>query len=298
MKIGVVVLNWHQADDVITCVRSVMGWSLLVAVWVVDNASTDDGVVHIRQACPAVQVIVNEANLGFAGGNNVGMQAAIAAGCEAVMLLNNDALVDETAVSLLTTALNQHPELGMVGPSLWELDNPEHLLSAGGDDIGLHVSTHLHHVPAVGELAEAAYVPGTCILIKTEVLNKIGLLDETYFFSGEVADLCARARQHGYRCAIIGGAKAFHEIGRSAHERRHLHAYYILRNRFLFVRKFHAAHKWRLFVYWTWQCGRAWGSAVLTREWPRARAVMLACWDGWNGRFGSQNQRVTKGAGQ
>jgi GT2 family glycosyltransferase len=133
-------------------------------------------------------------------------------------------------------------------------------------------------------------------LIRTVVLQEIGCLDEDYFFGGEVADLCARSRQHGYDCAIVGGVKAYHEVDRSAEVRQQLHIYYVLRNRFLFVSKFHTAQKWRLFAYWTWQCLLVWGNAVKSRHWQRARAVLLACWDGWNGRFGPQNVRVTKGA--
>lgn len=298
MKLGVVILNWHQADDVINCVQAVTAWALPVAIWVVDNASADDGVARIRQACPTVQVIVNEANLGFAGGNNVGIQAAIDDGCDAVMLLNNDAVIDETAVSLLTTAFHQYPQLGIVGPSLWDAEQPKRLLSAGGSDIGLSINTHLHDVPPLGHIQRVSYVPGTCILMLTNLLHKIGCLDEAYFFGGEVADLCARAQQHGYDCAIIGGAKSYHAVDRSADVRHHLHIYYVLRNRFLFVRKFHPQQKWRLFVYWTWQCVQVWGNAILAGEWARARAALLAVYDGWNGRFGAQNQRVTKGAVQ
>ncbi|MCP5100431.1 MAG: glycosyltransferase family 2 protein [Chloroflexi bacterium] len=296
MKIGVVILNWHQADDVITCVQSVKKWSLPAIVWVVDNASTDDSIDQIQQTCPIVHLIANKANLGFAGGNNVGIQAAVATECDAVMLLNNDAVVDETAVSRLITTLNQHPNLGIVGPSLWDADQPDRLLSAGGGDIGKQLSTHLKIAPADGQIQEVGYIPGTCILIRTDLLNQIGLLDEAYFFGGEVADLCVRARQQGFASAIVGGAKSYHQVERSASERHNLHIYYVLRNRFLFVSKFHPQQKWRWFMYWTWQCALTWVHALRMREWRRARAVALACWDGWNGHFGAQNSRVTKGA--
>ncbi len=298
MKIGVVILNWNQVEDTIACTQSVLDWSLPADIWIVDNASSAQSAAQIRQACPTAELLVNAQNLGFAGGNNAALREIIKGDYDAAMLLNNDAMIEETAVSHLITALHQHPQLGIVGPSLWDADRPQRLLSAGGGDIGLAVHTHLYDLPPAGQIQPVAYVPGTCILIRTSVLQDIGLLDESYFFGGEVADLCARAQQQGYGCAIVGGVKAYHAVHRSADVRHHLHIYYVLRNRFLFVRKFHPQQKWRLFAYWTRQCMQVWGSAVLNREWARARAVMLACWDGWNGRFGAQNQRVTKGAVQ
>ncbi len=298
MKIGVVILNWNQVEDTIACTQSVLDWSLPADVWIVDNASSERSVAQIRQASLAANLVVNSQNLGFAGGNNVALKEIIKGDYNAVMLLNNDAVIEETAVSHLIAAFHQYPQLGIVGPSLWDADQPERLLSAGGGDIGLAINSHLHDLPPVGQIRPVTYVPGACILIRTSLLKEIGNLDEAYFFGGEVADLCTRAQQQGYGCAIVGGVKVYHAVHRSADVRHHLHIYYVLRNRFLYVRKFHPRQKWRLFAYWTWQCMQVWGNAVLHREWQRARAVMLACWDGWNGRFGPQNQRVTKGAVQ
>jgi GT2 family glycosyltransferase len=163
MNIGVVVLNWNQADDTIACVQALHHWTMPVDIWIVDNASSDQSVVRIRQACPDATLLVNEQNLGFAGGNNVALRQMIHADYDAVMLLNNDAVVGETAVSQLINAFNQNPHLGIVGPSLWDSDCPDRVLSVGGGDIGLSVNTHLQELPAEGQLQSVAYVPGTCI---------------------------------------------------------------------------------------------------------------------------------------
>ena len=297
MSLGILILNWNQAADTISCVRSVQAWANPEdVVYVVDNGSSTAEREQLTQALTNSTLIQSQHNLGFAGGNNLGLKAALSARHDAIMLLNNDAAISETAVSKLCQALEQQPPLGMVGPSLWDADQPDRLLSAGGSDMGLNLMTHHQTLPASGEIQPVDYIPGTCILIRTAVLQKIGLLDEDYFFGGEVADLCARARENGYLCAIVGGSRAQHRVERSAQQRHQLHIYYVLRNRFLFVKKFHPQQKTRLFFYWTWQIIRIWGQAVLAQNWPRARAVALACWDGWHGRFGGQNARITRGA--
>ncbi|WP_420629572.1 glycosyltransferase family 2 protein [Candidatus Leptofilum sp.] len=294
MSLAILILNWNRAEDTIHCVRSVQAWRQPEDhIWVIDNNSAPEDRAKLRQVLQdEVIFIFSPANLGFAGGNNLGLQAALATEHDTVLLLNNDATVDGTAVTKLLTLLQTHPHLGMVGPELWD---GEQMLSAGGGDIGLTLGTHHQEPLANSEMREVAYIPGTCIFIRTAVLQQVGLLDEDYFFGGEVADLCARVRQAGFGAAVLGGTRAQHQVERSAGQRHQLHIYYVLRNRFLYVQKFHASQRLRLFLYWSLISGHIWLEALLQRNWPRARAAVLACWDGWHGRFGGQNARVTRG---
>ena len=130
------------------------------------------------------------------------------------------------------------------------------------------------------------------IIIRTEIFRKLGLLDEAYFFSSEVADLCLQARQAGYFSAINTQAKAFHAVGRSSKFRETLYPYYIIRNRFLLIRKFHRQWQPFFFCFWalyslllSWKIQLA-GKRVM------AQAVRLGLLDGLQGRFGGQNERV------
>jgi len=294
MSLAVLILNWNRAEDTIHCVHSVQKWLPPGdSIWIIDNNSVAEDRARLQQILSdKVNFIFSDTNLGFAGGNNLGLQAVLTSGYEAVLLLNNDAIVDGTAVFKLLSLLQNNPHLGMVGPELWD---GSQLLSAGGGDIGLALNTHLQKPLAASEVRPVVYVPGTCILIRTTVLQQIGVLDEAYFFGGEVADLCARAQQAGYQTAVLGGTRAQHHVERSAGQRHQLHIYYVLRNRFLYVQKFHTPQRLKLFVYWSLTGGRIWLEAVIQRNWPRARAAALAVWDGWNGRFGGQNTRVTRG---
>jgi GT2 family glycosyltransferase len=250
---------------------------------------------QIGQACPQAHLICSPTNRGFAGGNNLGLKQALKMNCAEILLLNNDARIEADSVVRLQETLQANPGLGIVGPVLWDDDRPQVLLSAGGLDIGRHVSGHILEPPAADEVRQVTYVPGTCVMIRDSTLQTVGLLDEDYFFGGEMADLCARAHQHGFTSAIDGGARATHSVNRSSAVRHKLHIYYVLRNRFLFVRKFHRQDQCRLFAYWTINSIKLWLQSIRAQDWQRARAIRLACLDGWRGRFGGQNARVTKG---
>ncbi len=294
--LDIIILNWNAPDDTLSCLRQLTRWrELTPRIWVVDNGSTDDSVARIRAAFPQVHVLAGERNLGFAGGNNLALRRAMAAGAAYILLLNNDATISEADLRRLLTHLEQHPRLGFVGPTLWNAQSPEQLLSAGGRDIARHLVTHRRDLPTGETLRPVAYVPGTCLLIRAAALQTVGFLDEAYFFSGEVADLCMRGHQAGWNSAIAADARAFHNVARSSEMRERLHVYYILRNRFRFTRKFHRRERWRWLPLWIGYGVYIAALAALHGKFRRARAALLGVWDGLRGRYGGQNERVLGG---
>jgi len=294
MKLALVILNWNAAEDTAACLRSVRAWEAAglldrPALWVVDNGSRPPGIEPVRREFPEVHVVASPVNRGFAGGSNLGIEAALAGGSDAILLLNNDAAVDPSSVAAMLATLGSDPGIGVVGPTLWHRGR---CVSAGGRDIARYGVTHLRLPEPPAALLEVDYVPGTVALVRRQVFEAVGLLDEDYFFGGEMADLCHRARLRGLRSVTDPGARAVHDLDRSSRERRTLHLYYIVRNRFLFVRKHYPRRRAWLYAVWT---GRAALTAVaaLGRGDPRrARAVALGVLDAVRGRFGGQNERV------
>ena len=261
-------------------------------IWVVDNHSTNGSVEAISHECPDVHLIRNPVNLGFSGGNNRGIVRALSASDAPILLMNNDAFVEEQDIIRLLNMLQEDEELGLIGPLIFDADQRDRLLSAGGRDIGRYVNTHICEATAGDSVHQVDYVPGTVMVVRAEVFRAVGLFDEEYFFSGEVADLCERARQHGYASAIDTRARAFHSLGRSSDLRETLHAYYVLRNRFLFVRKFRHAQRVSLYSFWV-----LYGLGVSLKarsqgKSAKARAVRLGLLDGLRGRFGGRNEYV------
>jgi len=293
MELAIIILNWNAAADTTRCVRTVASWEVLrPTIWVVDNHSTDGSAETISRECPDVHLIRNPANLGFSGGNNRGIAQALSAGDAPILLLNNDAFIEEQDIIRLVDTLQADERLGLIGPLIFDADLKDRLLSAGGRDIGRYVNTHIREVTTDAPVRQVDYVPGTVILIRAEVFRTIGLFDEDYFFSGEVADLCERARQHGYASAIDTRARAFHSLNRSSDLRETLHAYYVFRNRLLFIRKFRHAQRVPLCSFWVLYGLGVSLKAQLQGQSAKARAVRLGLLDGLHGRFGGQNERV------
>ena len=117
-------------------------------------------------------------------------------------------------------------------------------------------------------------------------------MDEAYFFSTELADLCKRAQLNGYRCAIHQEAKAFHHIERSSQFRITLYVYYMIRNRFLYIRKFYRLAKLPLMGFWAVYSLLLTVKLYISGQRASASSVYLGLLDGLQGRFGGQNERV------
>ncbi|HEY76449.1 MAG TPA: glycosyltransferase family 2 protein [Thermoflexia bacterium] len=291
--LAVIILNWNAADDTIRCVREIEAWEhLRPTIWVVDNGSAEESIAAIAQSCPNVRLIRNGANLGFAGGTNRGIVAALAVDEVPILLLNNDASVAEPDIARLLDTLHRDKRIGFVGPLLFDMHDTEHLLSAGGRNPVLHHHSHILTLSPGPPVRTVAYVPGTVVVVRPEVFRQVGLLDENYFFSMEVADLCRRAAQIGYRSVVDTRARAFHSLERSSDLRGTLHVYYIIRNRFLFIRKFYPRSMWLLSAVWSLYSLALWLKVRAAGRPTTARAIWLGLWDGLHGRFGGQNERV------
>lgn len=294
MNVAVVILNWNQAAATIRCVEAVAAWTHVAPdIWVVDNASQDGSRDLIPKRCPTAQVLASDSNLGFAGGNNLALRRILSSQSDVVLLLNNDVVITEDQVQRLLTELETHPRLGLVGPLLDERRGHEQVFTAGGRDIARHLGTRHEEkaadIPALiamHRLLDVDYVPGTVALVRTEVFRIVGLFDEDYFFSGEMADFCRRAGVQGYASAVCPHAWAMHEPGGA---RSTLYRYYTLRNRFLYIRKFYPSRRALFACGWS-AVGLAMAARSLIQGRPvEARAAWRALRDGLAGRFGNRN---------
>jgi len=299
--ISVVILNWNAAQDTLACVQRLLTWQRLHPhIIIVDNASAPaeiEPLATFTQAHPNIALIRNPHNQGFSGGSNRGIEHALAQSPNLpILLLNNDADITETDLIKLHDALIADPTLGAIGPVLYTTQTPPRIISAGGKDPRWHIHTLHTRIDSTRLLMPVHYISGSVALFRAEVFRAAGLLDEAFFFNTEIADLCQRAAQHThhYRTAIHTQAQAFHDLHRSASNRRALYVYYIVRNRLLYVRKHGGA--WRIPLLMGWSL---YGLALYLRtrmagQRPPANAIGLGTLDGLLGRFGGQNERVLK----
>lgn len=293
MELTVIILNWNAASDTVRCVQNASSWRhLQPKILVVDNASTDGSLATISRECPEADLIRNSINLGFGGGNNKGITAALSMGDAPILLLNSDAWIKEKDVIRLLETLQAEDQIGFVGPLLFDAEQRDKLLAAGSRDPALHHHSHNRRLPTGDSVRIVECVPGTVFLARAELFHEAGLLDERYFYGSEVADLCLRAKRYGYLGAVDIRARAYHDLSRSSDFRRALYPYYIIRNRFLLIRKFHRRWKILLYIFWTIYSLALSAKEQLRGESSTARGILLGLLDGLRGRFGNQNERV------
>ncbi len=218
--IGVVTVTYNSADvlrDFLRCMVAQTHDDFVL--FAVDNASQDN-TLHILRQCSdgRLRIISNSNNRGVAGGNNQGIQAALEAGCRSVLLINNDTDFNATLLSQLDEGLSAH-NVEMICPKMMYYDEPHRIWAAGGTFqrwLGYR-SVHLgqgqvdmgqHDRPRL-----VTYVPTCCVLIKKEVFDKIGLMDERYFVYVDDVDFMYRAMKAGVRLLYLPEAKLLHKVG-------------------------------------------------------------------------------------
>lgn len=292
MELSIIILNWNAATDTIRCVQRIAAWEQVrPIIWVVDNGSTYGSVEAIIQECPHIRLIRNPANLGFAGGNNRGLTEALALGNAPILLINNDAWIAEKDVIQLLKTLQTTSPIGFIGPLLYDAEQPDKLLAAGGMSPVKRHHSHIHKFDPDSPTFTVEYIPGTVIIGRAEVFRSVGLLDEDFFFSAEIADLCLRAAKHGYPSIVDTQARAYHTLSRSSSLRDTLYTYYIIRNRFILLRNHYRWHIW-LYSFWTLYSMALALKLKLSGKVHIAQSVYLGLLDGLCRRFGGQNERV------
>jgi GT2 family glycosyltransferase len=204
-----IVLNFNAPDDTIRCVRSLGSALADESILVVDNGSTDGSSETIRRALPGVGVVDAGANLGYGGGNNVGIRAALARDARHVLLLNNDTeVVDPGFVSSLRSALAENAEAGIAGPLVRYPDGTVQPTTSKAPSfrlaLGLAIGARLRRRPPREQtLQRVEVLNGVCLLIRREVLEGTGGFDERYFMYVEEADFAARARHLGWMSLYV-----------------------------------------------------------------------------------------------
>jgi GT2 family glycosyltransferase len=259
---------------------------------VVDNASDSPDAEAIRSEFPEIHVVRSRENRGFAGGTNLGVAQALEASDAQILLLNNDVAIEEGDVVRLLDLLEGTPDAGVLAPVLYHGADRHRILSAGSRSPVLHRFHSISELPERGGIYEVASVSGAAVLIRPAVFRRVGMLDESYFFATEMADFCRRAAKAGYRTFVDSDAKAYHDIDRSTPLRETLYVYYVVRNRFLFIRRFHPFSG--IFLAATWALYGAQQALRLHRSGRHAtaKAISMGVVDGLRGRFGGQNPRV------
>lgn len=246
----VLVLNWNGYPDTIRCLQSLKSLTYKnAAVVVIDNASTDRSVERIKAAYSLVNILVNQDNLGFAGGNNVGIKYALKQGADYIWLLNNDTEVHPEALGKMIEVAEADPTIGMVGSRIFHLEQRDKLLFAGGK-INWFAGWCRHDTQHSSEekFRDVDFITGCSLLVRRNVVESIGLLDENFFLYFEDADWSIRARKAGFRLVVAPASIVWHKEMGSIKGRSPAHEYYVTRNNLLFMKKHGSPWLWLTFA--------------------------------------------------
>lgn len=238
--VSLIVLNWNGRQHLAYCLPSLLATDYSpYEIIVVDNASTDDSVTFVHENFPNVQVIVNERNLGFSAGMNIGLRAARG---DIVVLLNNDIYVRPDWLHALIRPIVTNESVGIVGCKLLFPD--EQTIQHAGATLTYPTAYSQHYGyqemdrGQCDQVREVDYVTGAAMAIARRVLVDVGFLDEGFSpFYFEEADFCRRAKAAGYQVLYVPDAVAIHHEGASLSQVQGVRLYAFHKNRLRFVLK-------------------------------------------------------------
>ena len=239
-RTAAVVLNYQTPDDTTLALRSLEGSRRpFRSVIVVDNGSQDGSESLLRSRMRQATFVANGTNLGFAGGCNVGIRTALEQGADRVLLVNSDVILPPDTLEQLEDALDGDPGVGVAGPAIVSREHPEELVSRGirfspktGRMRFLGHGERWSGPPDAGPVVVDA-VSGCVMLIRRDLIERIGLLSEEYFFGFEDLDYCLRARAAGYRTVCVPTAMVLHRGSGSIGSRSPRRIYFATRNHLL-----------------------------------------------------------------
>ena len=254
MSIGlsIITVNFNGLDETCALIDTIT-FSDDMEVIVVDNGSTVDEAVIISQRFPQVRAIRSEKNLGFAGGNNLGLKVARG---QYLYLINNDTVFHEFQVQPLIDRLQSSPQIGMVCPKIrfaWD-DCP--IQFAGYTP--LTAITHRNRSIGYGEADRGQYdvahptpyAHGAAMMVSRRALDQVGLMPECYFLYYEELDWSLMFTRAGYEIWYEPACTVYHKESRTTGTDSPLKTYYITRNRLLFAnRNSQGLQRWLSYVY-------------------------------------------------
>ena len=280
-RVYIIIVNWNGWKDTIECLESLLCLEYNdFRIVVCDNGSHDDSIVKLREwgerkfrsawqelsridaengvGLPNAKLtlVVNNANLGFAGGTNVGLRYALARGdADYCWLLNNDTVIEHDSLTHLVVRMQQSPQVGICGSTILLYHNRKQIQAMGGGYYCRWIGLPWHYGRFIPwgkrknqQRAESRmnYIEGASMLVSRRFLEIVGLLCEDYFLYFEEADWAIRAKRHfklGYAPQSIVYHKVGGSIGTTSNPatKSYKSDYFNIRNRLLFTRRFYPA---------------------------------------------------------
>lgn len=216
-QVAIIILTWENYEETADCLDSLRSVNYdNCRIIVVDNGSNDGSVSRLRQEYGWCEFIVNDKNIGFARGNNVGISHALETGTDYVLLLNDDTIVQPDFLTPLVDAMERYDRVAAVG-GVNLLPDSERIHNAGYIfHPWLAAKGELIREPVSDEPYPVDYVQSCLILLNPEFLEEIGLLNETYFIGMDDVELAWKARSKGWKVLVAPDSRIYHRVGETA----------------------------------------------------------------------------------
>ncbi|MBW2146443.1 MAG: glycosyltransferase family 2 protein [Deltaproteobacteria bacterium] len=233
MDVSAIVVSHNNRVHLVPCLESLQTAleRLWCEIWLVDNASSDGGPEEVRNLLPWVKFIRNDRNIGFARANNQAIRSATG---RYILLLNPDTLLHRQSLIILVNFLKHHPKVGIVGPAVYDEENFSNIQMSARSFPSFSTPLYHRYSPLArlwknnpwsrrylqidldrDRPSRVDWVSACCLMVRRDVLDGIGLLDEQFWMFAEDVDLCRRAWQGGWEVAYEPRAKVVHFIGAS-----------------------------------------------------------------------------------
>ena len=243
-KVSIILINWNNYKNTSECLESLGEITYPnYKIIVVDNGSGDGSYQRLVSENPQHQFIRNKENLGFAVANNVGIRDAMEKGTDYVLMLNNDTIVKKDFLEPMVSFLENHDDAGVAGGKIYYYDEPDKIWTIGGDvqllrGGSIYYGRGEKDKGQFDEIKQVTHISGCMTLIKTKVLEIVGLLSEQYFFRGEEWDFCYRVSKQSYKLFYIPDSVIWHKISQTVDRFSPMDIYSTYRAKIIFVNNF------------------------------------------------------------
>jgi GT2 family glycosyltransferase len=255
----VVVLGWNHVDDTIECLDSMVKSDYHPLRFIlVDNGSEDNTVQAVRERFPNVDILHSDTNLGVSGGYNIGMEYAYHQGADYILIANNDISADALMIRELVAELDNHPEVGIGMPKIFHYYGDRNRLWCTGaywrkfPPTVKMLGTNAKNSQKYSNPQDLEFVPSCCLLLRRDLIKRIGYFDTGYFFYNDDWDYSARSRKAGYSIRFVPKAILWHKVSISTQKSEKISKWwnYLGRSTVRFYRMHKKPWQLRMFIIW------------------------------------------------
>jgi len=297
-KVFIILVNYNGEDDTVDCLKSLD--NLIYKnheILLVDNASKNQAefLSEVQEKFPQIKTFAQRENTGFAGGNNVGIDYAMLHEADYILLLNNDTIVAPDFLNILVDVSKENPEGGLLTPKIYFHDKPNVIWHAVCKFSWMGGGRPMQYMEVDDkvekrDVLKTQYVSGCAMLIKKDVIKKIGKLHEDFFMYYEDTDFSLRAKKEGFELMYVPGSHIWHKVSRST--KRSMNTpkvhYYHVRNALLLSKRnapkiiMHGIYVWSIYLY----LKQILKFVIMPKERKSAKMIMKAISDFYKNKFG------------